>query len=287
MANPNTCKRGAALVLAALTLAASPSAFTQTIQMADLASAPALDGDAGDWSDVSGTTIALKNTSPEGTSKIESVTIKGGVHGDDVYLLLTWSDSSHDIQHKPFVWDAAAKKYAKGKQQEDRLAIQFLMSGDYSTDWLSGKTYEADMWHWKAFRSNTLGLVHDKMTIIGSEQQKKAYSAQARNGSTVFIKRPGDAGDKLYKTKRYSKNEGDVVPKYILADNPQGSIADIKAKGVWKDGQWTLELKRKLDTGNSDDKAFSRGESVLGGIAVFDHSGNEDHNYSETLTFQF
>ena len=287
MMNSTTVQRCGAVMLAVSALAISPSAFTQTIQMSELASAPVLDGAVSDWSSVAGTTVALKKTSPEGKSGIESVLVKGGVHGDEVYLLLVWSDSSHDIQHKPFVWDAAANKYANGEQKEDRIAIQFQMTGDYSTDWFSGNHFQADMWHWKAFRSNTLGLVHDKMTVISGSKMKRAFSTTARNGKTIYIKRPSDLGDKLYRTKRYSKNEGDVVPKYILAENAQGSIADIKAKGVWKDGQWTLELKRKLNTGHSDDRAFAKGESVMGGIAVFDHSGNDDHNYSEILTFQF
>ncbi len=76
-----------------------------------------------------------------------------------------------------------------------------------------------------------------------------------------------------------------MMPKYILAENPTGSVTDVAAKGVWGDGGWTLELSRKLDTGNADDVAFARGGAVKGGIAAFNRSGDDDHNVSATLTF--
>ena len=77
------------------------------------------------------------------------------------------------------------------------------------------------------------------------------------------------------------------MPKYKLHPNPQGSIADVKAKGVWRDGRWHLELSRKLDTGHSDDTQFALKQAVRGGIAVFDASSEDDHIISETLLFQF
>lgn len=77
------------------------------------------------------------------------------------------------------------------------------------------------------------------------------------------------------------------MPKYIVNKNPTGSIADVKAKAIWGNGMWTLELSRKLNTGNSDDVVFQSGRALKGGIAVFNHSGNDDHNHSETINFQF
>lgn len=259
----------------------------QTVTVHELSSAPTLDGAVADWAEVEATTIALVKSVPEATSDVSSVSVKAGTFGDNVYFLLEWEDTTQDIEHKPYVWDAEKKKYGKGEQQEDRLAIQFEMEGDYTTDWFSGNIFKADMWHWKAFRSNELGLVHDKSTLIGDQAVKRAYKTEAKNGKTIYIRRPSDAGSKLYKTKRYSEKQEDVMPKYILTENPEGSVADVKAKGVWKDGRWALEIARALDTGHEDDVAFARGASVKGGIAIFDHSGNEDHNMSDTLTFEF
>lgn len=258
-----------------------------TITFNQLDSAPILDGKTNDWASVTAVSIPLKNNNPKGKSDIKQVSLKSGVHGDSVYFLLEWKDGSHDNQHKPFVWDAGKNKYVSGKQREDRLAIQFGISGDYDVNWISGKLFTADTWHWKAARSNGLGIAQDKMTVIRSDKAKKAYKGTAQNGSTVYIQRPSDKGSKLYSTKRYSSKVDDLMPKYILASSVSGSVADVKAKGVWDNGQWTLELSRKLNTGNSDDVVFQPGQSVQGGIAVFNHTGDDDHNISEQLTFQY
>lgn len=261
--------------------------IAQTIDVKKLASSPTLDGSGHDWSGVESVTIPLHKNGAGVTVGISSVSVKAGTFGSDVYLFIQWDDATMDDQHKPFIWDAAKNKYVSGNQKEDRFAMQFEMEGDYTTNWMSGKSSTTDMWHWKAARTNPLGLMHDKMAIIGTEPVKKAFKATSENGTTIYIQRPSDKGDKLYTTKRYSTKEKDIMPKYILTDNPQGSVADVKCKGVWKEGKWNLEVKRELNTGNFDDIVFMEGETVKGGIAVFDHSGDDDHVISETLNFQF
>ena len=265
----------------------STSVFAQTINVGSIAAAPTVDGSSADWSGITATSIPLQNNKASGKANIKSVSVKAAVHGDMVYFLMEWDDSSMDDLHKPFVWDSATNKYEAGKQREDRLAIQFAMSGDYDVNWLSGKTFTADTWHWKAARSNRAGLAQDKMTIIGKESVKKAYKGTAADGSTIYIQRPSDEGSKLYTTARYSSKEKDIMPKYIPETSVTGSVADVKAKGVWKDSKWTLELSRKLNTGNTDDIAFVAGQTVTGGLAVFDHSGDDDHSHSSVINFQF
>ena len=115
---------------------------------------------------------------------------------------------------------------------------------------------------------------------------KRAYRATASNGQEIFVLRPADAGDDLYTTKRYKAREEDVMPKYILNENAAGSVTDVQAQGVWKNGRWTLELSRKLNTGNPDDAVFGAGSVLRGGIAVFDHSGDDDHSHSDVVMFQ-
>lgn len=265
----------------------SSSVLAQTISVETLQTAPTIDGSASDWANISATIIPLQNNKSGGKANIASVSLKSGVLGDSVYFLIEWEDSSMDDQHKPYVWEAAKNKYVAGKQREDRLAIQFAMEGDYDVNWMSGKLFTADTWHWKAARSNGLGIAQDKRTIIRSDKAKKAYEGTAINGATIYIQRPSDEGTKLYSTKRYSTKEKDIMPKYVLSDSVSGSVADVKAKGVWSNGKWTLELSRKLKTGNTDDVVFNTGISVAGGIAVFDHSGDDDHSYSNILNFQF
>ena len=82
-----------------------------------------------------------------------------GIIGDEIYIFMQWDDATKDDQHKPFIWNSAQNKYVAGEQREDRLALQFEMDGEYTVNWLSGNSFEADTWHWKAARSNPIGLV--------------------------------------------------------------------------------------------------------------------------------
>ncbi|NQU63116.1 MAG: hypothetical protein HQ517_02370 [SAR324 cluster bacterium] len=261
--------------------------FAITIQVNKLGAAPVLDGNLNEWKKIESIQIPLKNTKSNGKSNVKSITVKAGTFKDQVFFLFQWKDTTLNANHKPFIWNKSSKKYENGTEKEDRMALQFGMEGDYTADWDSGNTFKADMWHWKAARSNPAGIFQDKMTILSSKKVKKAYKMRLKNGKEIYIKRPSDKGDKLYKTKRYSKKEKDVMPKYIVTKNPRGSIGDVKVKGVWKNGMWTLEVKRKMDTGHNDDVKFVAGKSYKAGFAVFNQSVNDDHNISETLTFKF
>ncbi len=276
---------GAAGTLIAIII--SGTAVGETITVHRLAAAPVLDGHGADWSAVPGTVIALHKSKLDGSAATESILIKGGVHGEYVCFYLEWQDTSQDLLHKPWQWDSLKQKYVTGPQREDRLALQFATGGDYSTDWLSGNEFTADMWHWKATRSNPLGLAHDKSTTISGQKSTHAYKGISRHGIPLYIARPSDSGDQLYRRKRYRKFIADSMPKYVLTEAPSGSVADIEARGVWTDGKWHLELRRKLNTGNPDDVVFTLGETTVGGLAVFDHSENDDHAVSDNLTFQF
>jgi hypothetical protein len=231
--------------------------------------------------------VPLSQTQPGIETPVPWVKVWGGYFEDHVYFFFRWPDETKDEIHKPVIWNTETKKYQRGAQREDRLAIQFQISGNYSTDWTSGNEYTADMWHWKASRSNPLGLAHDKKTIISREKMLRSYKLPTHTGKSVYLSRPSDQGDKLYKSKRYSKKQQDLMLTYILTNNPTGSSTDVKAKGIWKDGYWNLELKRAVNTEHNDDVVFVSGQSISGGIAIFNHSENQEHTISKTLSFQF
>ncbi len=234
-------------MLSGVTLSAAATATTITMHSLD--AAPVLDGQGQDWSGVPVTSIALKPSRSGITTAVDSVDIKGGVHGDYIYFLVEWQDSTEDSVHKPWVWDKDKGKYVKGPQREDRFALQFAMQGDYSTNWLSGKEFMADMWHWKSTRSNPLGLVHDKSTIISAKKMAKTRAFTADGGGKVYIARPSDAGDKLYTTKRYHKydqevrkptgfhhrrrSQGQVAGRQVVpGDSPQAGYRPRGRRGV-------------------------------------------------------
>ena len=72
----------------------------------------------------------------------------------------------------------------------------------------------------------------------------------------------GDFSDLSYKT-------GDEVPG-IVVSSITGDRGDISAKGIYKDGKWTVELGRKLDTDSQYDVQFTDLiKSYFFGVAIF------------------
>ncbi len=63
-----------------------------------------------------------------------------------------------------------------------------------------------------------------------------------------------------------------VVPQLVLK-RPTGSQADVRVAATWSNGRWTLELRRKLVTGYTDDVQFSdRTKPYYFGLSLWNHS---------------
>ena len=74
--------------------------------------------------------------------------------------------------------------------------------------------------------------------------------------------------------------EGDVLPVALVRE-PEGSAGDLMANGSYRDGRWTVVLRRKLDTGNPDDTKFMVGERYNLAFAVHDDFvGGRRHHVS-------
>jgi hypothetical protein len=71
---------------------------------------------------------------------------------------------------------------------------------------------------------------------------------------------------------------GDLLPQYLLRE-PEGSAADIQAFGRYADGYWIVELRRKLNTGQPDDKALRLGTTYPIGFAIFDDTVSNRRHY--------
>ena len=274
------------IVIVQCLLFSSFAASQQVIRVVPLDCMPVVDGNGDDWSAIAAESVPLSFFMPSDVPMADSVIVKAGWSGDSIYFLFHWWDDSKDVNHKQAIWNADTGKYEKSQQREDRFAIQFAIKGDYTTNWASGKNFVADMWHWKAKRSNPLGLAHDKKTIISTEKLLRSYKMTTASGTSIFIQRPSDLGSRLYSTKRYRKKRSEQEPTYILNENPTGSVADVRAKGLWQNNHWTLEMKRALATGNADDVVFKVGKHYLGGIAIFNHTEDSEHVISQTLRFE-
>ena len=63
---------------------------------------------------------------------------------------------------------------------------------------------------------------------------------------------------------------GTVLPSVVYSKPFEGDRGDVSAHAVWKDGWWTLEASRQLDTGSKFDQPFADGVYLW--VSVFDHN---------------
>ncbi|MEE9313242.1 MAG: ethylbenzene dehydrogenase-related protein [Rhizobiaceae bacterium] len=65
---------------------------------------------------------------------------------------------------------------------------------------------------------------------------------------------------------------GTILPSSLNIHDYHGDRADLTARARWKDGYWTLEVSRKLDTKSPYDMGFHKGTRVYLWVSVFDHN---------------
>ncbi|MGQ0612917.1 MAG: DUF1259 domain-containing protein [Planctomycetaceae bacterium] len=245
-----------------------------------VAEAPAVDGQPNDpvWNYARALQVAALKVWPKPEPHGTSVVIKSVHTKSHIYFLVRWRDETKDDAfHKPWVWNATKGAYEEGPDREDMFTLAFQHTGVFDADMLSGEAGVWDVWQWKATRTNPQGYAMDRTHRYTPEKPEgKARSYTARDGRTIWIARPEDAGDTVErKQPAPATHQGDRVPQY-LPGTPSGSQADVRAKGTWADGWWTLEIERKLDTGHADDTAFDTDLRYRMAVAAHDRTGDMD-----------
>lgn len=219
-------------------------------------------------------------------------------------MAILWNISTRDFDTKGC--DTACHKARGGKV----AGIEDKSPGRKYTN-APGETL--DMWHWKSVRTGPVGQVDDQYV-----DDTKDPTKNANWGRQSDVKTGGGYVDNVNKDKtgpawmnktpseenRYwvlddqktafvdDFKPGDVVPGIVVAPFA-GSRGDITAKGVWKNGVWTLELKRRLTTtgekAKEQDVQFDDLKKTYSfGLSVFDNS-QINHVYHEgvhRLTFK-
>ncbi len=241
--------------------------------------APAVDGKADDpvWGRAPTLSLEAERKLEPNIGAKTKVSLRSVHTGSKISFLVTWEDDSESIEHKPWVWNAGKSVYEEGPQREDMCALAFEHTGAFTADMLSPDEAVWDIWHWKAARTNPQGFAMDKIHRYTRKQPEgKAKQYDARDGNPLWIARPEDSGDTVeVKKTAPAAFAGEKVPQYE-AGTPAGSTADIRAKGSWKDGRWTLEFERARDTAQGDDTRFDLARSYRMAVAVFDHTGDMD-----------
>ncbi|MBQ4835539.1 ethylbenzene dehydrogenase-related protein [Pseudoalteromonas luteoviolacea] len=170
-----------------------------------------------------------------------------------------------------------------------------------------GKGYHAsldghvrDLWHWKAVRTNDMYLADDNFIGPPSEhlKGKRRYSAgyQAdgkESGAYVmnwqWYSAKGISPKRLpitpqshlevlpwFGSKPYQETQdtypiGTFLPSVLYRSNRfEGDRADVRARGEWSNGRWTLELVRKHNTHSQYDIPLKTGTCMW--VSAFDHA---------------
>ena len=281
-------KRKTLVLLTALTLVGGCAAYAPefrhnaplTLQAKHVQVLPVIDGQGNDQAWKTATALNFNAVGVWGASigKSSQVTIKSVYTDSHIAFLMRWEDATRDNRtHKPWVWNAEKKAYEQGKEQEDAMALAFEHTGPFTADMLSPVDAVWDLWTWKATRSDPVGYAMDKTHRYSTAKPEgKAKEYSSRTGSPIWIQRPDDAGESTAKSlPAPSEYSGDVLPAYAIR-NPAGSGADVRAKGKWENGYWTVELLRKLNTGHPDDTAFDPARTYTMAVAVQDRTGDMD-----------
>jgi len=219
---------------------------------------------------------------------------------------LTCHNGERDSPDRPSTEDVKANELFKALKKKDvRKYLPSTRTDGMS--WDKGKTLEEiakikaaggflDLMQWRAHRSNPVGMADDFYVLeyrnsdagknpFGKNVDKKTHQPKFMYNEKVFGKKSVVFEDirKMPTTLIREKNavpfdpnagwkEGDLIPEYIVSrEDSKGSAADNnRAKGVWKDGMWTVVWARPLGLANPDDKALKEGGVYTFGFATHD-----------------
>ena len=209
------------------------------------------------------------------------VALKAVYTGREIFILVEYPDSDESREHKSWVWDKEMEVYRIGPAREDSFVLKWSMEpGPVDLSVYSDDNYKADIWFWKASRTDPSGFADDKMHIYGESEQKHSADMTSRLGYSKYLSRPADKGRAAFEDLVYIEYEGDVMP-HFKKGQPTGSRADVRAKGQWAGGKWTIEFARLLDTENEDDIIFDIEKEYLFGISKFEIAGRGEDPKSD------
>ncbi len=246
---------------------------------------PVLDGNANDaaWS-------AARPILVNDRTSNETVLLRSVYSGDRIYFLVQYPDKAENLLHKPWTWSEEQSRYVEGSHREDTFVFKWnMMAEDVDLSNYSDDDYRADLWYWKANRSNLAGFADDKMQILSAEdggslngggEANESKELRSLSGKTRYLRRISDSGQAPYREDEAPRQKSSQVINHFLPQQPSGSRADVAASGRWNGGFWSIEFSRKLLTGHEDDVQLSIDQTALFGISIFSLYANKLDSHS-------
>jgi len=239
---------------------------------------------------------------------------------------LTCHTGERDNPKQPSAAEVAANPFYQAIKRADVRKYLPSTRTDANASWDKGVSIEElnklksegkflDLIQWRAHRSNPVGMADDGYVLdwrnfdaganpfasnmdAKTKQPRYMFDANKNSGNRAFSDAalPKNGGVLLLgqNTVPFDPNAGwkagDALPQYyVAAEGAKGSAADNKyARGVWKDGTWTVVWARPLNLANPDDKALKEGKAYNFGFAVHDDNiTTRGHHVSFPVTVGF
>lgn len=152
-------------------------------------------------------------------------------------VLVSFPSPSESRRHRPWRWQADRGVYVPDETLEEDAV--FLV-------WRSDSGGMADVWFWGAARTDPSGFADDFHLRLGA----RSIVADVLAGEME-----PDVGTRCWLSRFPSGFAGESVPRFYQR-TPSDGQRDVRAKGVWDDGRWTIEFERKLDSDDPNDLRF-------------------------------
>jgi hypothetical protein len=253
--------------------------------------------------------------------KTKSVYTKG-----EIFFRFEWPDPDKSMQKNAWKFSSGKWNKIKANEDRLGLVFEINRIDKFATkgcavmchnesknekEWyyaVSSAKEKADMWHWKSVRSNPVGYAEDGYVAFNATKEpEKGRKRDAGNATKAKSNRTKDKSGPAYmqdpsklasipgtllvsqavEIKGTEFKDGDEISGYMLNTGWKDSFADVKVKGVWQNGKWTVMMSRKLETGYDDDTQFNTRKKYPFSLAVFDNSGGHDSYNAEPLKLQF
>lgn len=259
--------------------------FPPTLRASRVTRLPEIDGSVDPaWASVPALLVLARGNTQEHLSV--PVELRAVHDGDHVAMLFRWEDDTPSTSVRQIEWSPAGEPMLQGVP-DDQFAVKFNLGGSRFSCMLAGKPVTSDVWSWKAGRTNPSGFAQDRLLIVravdeSSTAEPAGATYRALNGKPVELVWQEDEGEPLLTAAPTSGTPGTRVSE-VTAGIPSGSQADVRAKALWKDGLWTLEVRRKLDTGHADDAVIAAADITKFSLAVFDRSEGPVHANTRSI----
>lgn len=220
---------------------------------------------------------------------------------------LTCHNGERDAPKQPTADEVKANAFYQAIKRNDVRKYLPSTRTDADASWDKGKSVEEiaklkaageflDLIQWRAHRSNPIGMADDGYVLEwrnfdagknlwasnidpATKQPKFMYDAKKVGRKAFALEDIRKASSVLVREQNavpFDANAGwkagDMLPQYVVSrEDASGSATDNKqAKGVWKDGTWTVVWARPLNLKNPDDKALTEGKVYNFSFAVHD-----------------